>query len=135
MITTKGRYAVRVMLDLAQHEGESPVSLNEIAERQFISKKYLEAIMRNLVSAKLVEASRGKYGGYRLVRSPSDYPIGEILEAAEGPLAPVACLKPDAELCPIKDQCKSLPLWKRYDDLIADFFNSNTLQSVLEESA
>ena len=134
MITTKGRYAVRVMLDLAQQQPGTYVPLIGIAERQRISKKYLEAIMRSLVACNLVEGTRGKNGGYRLVKAPADYTIAEILEAAEGPLAPVACLRPDAQACDYAPQCKSLPLWKRYDAMIEDFFRANTLQSVLEES-
>ena len=134
MISSKGRYAVRVMLDLAMQEKGATISLTDIAKRQLISKKYLEAIMRNLVAAHLVEGTRGKNGGYTLVREPANYTIAEILEASEGPLAPVACLQPGAPTCNMAGKCMTLPLWKRYDAMIAAFFTENTLQSVLDES-
>lgn len=99
MISTKGRYALRVMIDLAQHKDEEYVPLNEIAIRQEISEKYLEIVLKILVKKKLLKGRRGKGGGYQLTREPSEYTIGEILELAEGNLATVACLVPGAEVC------------------------------------
>ena len=132
MISTRGRYAVRVMLDLAQQEPGLFVSLNDVAKRQSISKKYLEAIVHSLAEAQLVEGARGKNGGYRLTREPADYPIVEILEAAEGSLSPVACLKSDADPCELAEGCLTLPLWQRYYEIIREFFAKNTLQDVLD---
>ena len=99
MISTKGRYALRVMIDLAQHKDEEYVPLNEIAIRQEISEKYLEIVLKILVKKKLLKGRRGKGGGYQLTRESSEYTIGEILELAEGNLATVACLVPGAEVC------------------------------------
>lgn len=127
MITTKGRYALRMMIDLAEHEGDGFIPLKSIAERQELSIKYLEIIVRDLVSGGLVKSVSGKGGGYKLTRKPSDYPVGEIIEVMEGTLAPVACLEEGAETCPRAGICKTLPMWKEYNALIRDFFFSKTL--------
>lgn len=132
MISTKARYALRVMADLAQHQGENTyIPLKEIAARQEISEKYLEIILKILVRDKLLVGLRGKGGGYMLTRAPKDYVIGEIIERTDGPLAPVACLIPDAEDCPRKDGCITLPLWQKYDALVHDFFYHITLEDLL----
>ena len=107
MISTKGRYAVRVMIDLAEHKDEKNVPLKDIAERQMISKKYLEAIVKDLVSAKLIKGSSGKGGGYKLIKNPDEYIVGEILESTEGPLASVACIADKTYDCPRKDFCQN----------------------------
>lgn len=122
MISTKARYSLRVMVDLAQHQEETYVPLKEIAKRQKISEKYLEIILKMLVKGKIVKGLRGKGGGYRLTRMPKEYTVGEIIELTEGPLSPVACLMPDAETCPRNEECITLPLWKKYNALIHDFF-------------
>ena len=122
MISTKGRYALRVMIDLAEHDGEGYVPLKDIAERQMISKKYLEIIVKDLVNGNLVTGVSGKGGGYCLQKAPEDYSVGEILEATEGPLAPVACLAGDSAPCPRAAECRTLPLWAEYDKLTHDFF-------------
>ena len=122
MISTKGRYALRVMIDLAQHKDEEYVPLNEIAIRQEISEKYLEIVLKILVKKKLLKGRRGKGGGYT---------IGEILELAEGNLATVACLVPGAEVCSREEQCITLPLWKKFDGMVHDFFYEITLEDVL----
>ena len=122
MISTRGRYALRVMLDLAENDNGSYIPLKDIAERQEISKKYLEIIVKDLVRGGLLTAVSGKGGGYRLSRDPEDYPIGEIIELMEGPLAPVACLADDAAACSRSENCLTLPLWKEYYQLIHDFF-------------
>ena len=101
MISTKGRYALRIMIDLAQHSDEGNVALKDIAERQHISKKYLEIIVRELVRGGMLEGISGKGGGYRLCRRPEEYTVFEIIELMEGTLAPVACLEKDAKACPL----------------------------------
>lgn len=132
MISTKGRYALRVMVDLAEQHTEEFVPLNEIAERQGISIKYLEIIIKLLVSEKLLKGHRGKGGGYKLTRSPEEYKIGEILEITEGALASVACLTADAEECPRKDVCRTLPMWTKFDTLVHDFFYSLSLKDLMK---
>ena len=131
MISTKGRYALRVMIDLAQHEGEAFIPLKDISERQQLSKKYLEILVRDLVKGKMIAGSSGKGGGYRLLRRPEEYPVGEILERMEGPLNAVACLAEGAEPCPRAAECLTLPLWTEYDRLTHDFFYSKTLKDLL----
>ena len=130
MFSTKGRYALRVMIDLAQHEGEGNIPLKSIADRQEISKKYLEIIVKELVKGGLVNGVSGKGGGYSLSRKPEDYTVGEILELMEGTLAPVACLE-DAGKCPRAEECLTLPMWKEYYQLSRDFFFSKKLSDLL----
>ena len=130
MISTKGRYALRVMLDIADHESGGPVPLISVAERQGISKKYLEILVRELVSAKFLVGVSGKGGGYRLTRRPEEYTVGEILERMEGTLASVACLKADAEPCPRAENCRTLPLWTEFDALVRGFFGSKKLSDL-----
>ncbi|MDY5022970.1 MAG: Rrf2 family transcriptional regulator [Blautia sp.] len=131
MISTKGRYALRVMIDLAQYPTEEYVPLKDIAARQEISEKYLEIILKVLVKKKLLKGLRGKGGGYRLTRSPKDYTVGEILELTEGTISQVACLMPDAEKCPREDSCITLPLWKKLNGLIHNFFYNITLEDLI----
>ena len=131
MISTKARYALRVMVDLAQHRENGYVPLKEIAMRQEISEKYLEIILKILVKDKIIKGLRGKGGGYLLTRSPKEYTVGEIIESTEGTLAPVACLMPDAEACPRMEECITLPLWKKYNDLTRDFFYHITLDDLM----
>ena len=129
MISTRGRYALRVMIDLAEHDGGA--TLRDIAERQQISKKYLEIIMKSMVAGGLVTGTSGKGGGYQLTRKPEDYSVGEILELMEGSLAAVACLEKGAEPCPRAAFCKTLPIWAEYDRLTHDFFYSKRLSELL----
>ncbi|MBO4934977.1 MAG: Rrf2 family transcriptional regulator [Clostridia bacterium] len=131
MISTKGRYALRVMLDLAEH-ADGPTPLKEIAERQEISKKYLEIIVRELVRAKLIRGSSGKGGGYTLCRAPEEYTVGEILALTEGTLAAVACLAEGAEKCPRAAKCRTLPMWSELDGLIHDYFYSKKLSDLMK---
>ena len=131
MISTKGRYALRVMIDLAEHDQGQPVPLKDIAERQGISKKYLEIIVKELVDGKLVKGASGKGGGYVLLRKPEEYSIGEIVELMEGTLAPVACLQKDAEECPRYASCVTLPLWQKLDQLVHDFLYQKKLTDLL----
>lgn len=131
MISTKGRYAVRFMIDLAEQPADVPVPLEDVARRQAISKKYLETIVSFLVKAKLVKGSSGKGGGYRLIRKPAEYTVGEILKITEGTLATVACLDEEAEVCPREDFCKTLPMWKKYDAMVHDFFYGITIEDLV----
>ncbi|MCI7801989.1 MAG: RrF2 family transcriptional regulator [Floccifex porci] len=132
-ISTRGRYALRVMIDLAQNASEGYVPMKEVANRQGISLKYLERIMPSLSKNKLVEGVHGNKGGYRLMRDPKDYTVKEILQISEGDLAPVACLECGSDPCPRKDNCKTLPLWEDFQKKIYDYFNNITLQDLVED--
>lgn len=131
MITTRGRYAVRVLLDLAENNTGSYIPLKDIAARQSISKKYLEIIVKDMVAGGLLIGASGKGGGYMLSRAPEDYVIGEVLELMEGPLAPVSCLAGTAAPCPRAASCETLPLWAEYDKLTHDFFYGKRLSDLL----
>lgn len=133
MISTKGRYALRVMQDLAEHGDGGYIPLKDIAARQEISKKYLEIIVKDLVSGGLITGVSGKGGGYKLCRKPEEYPIGEILERMEGPLATVACLHDGTVSCPRADRCRTLPIWAEYDRMTHDFFYGKTLSDVIRK--
>ncbi len=130
-VTSKGRYALRVMIDLAQHPDEGFVSLKTVAERQGISMKYLEMIVSSLKKAELVESTRGKEGGYRLSRSPADYSVGEILRCLEDNLAPVSCIKDGEIQCDKASACITLPMWKELDDLTNAYLDGVSLQDLL----
>lgn len=132
MISTKGRYAVRVMLDLAENDNGRYIPLKEVASRQGISKKYLEIIVRDLVVGGLLKGTSGKGGGYRLVKAPEEYTIGEIIELTEGPLSAVACLMEGAPPCPRADSCETLSLWAQYDKLTHDFFYGRKLSDMMK---
>ncbi len=131
MISTKGRYAIRVMIDIADQNSDDFVPLKDIAERQEISKKYLEIIMRDLVRGGFLIGVSGRGGGYKLCRKPDDYTIGEILEFMEGSLAPVACLAENANSCPRASYCKTLPMWTEYDNMMHDFFFGKTIADLV----
>ena len=134
MISTRGRYALRVMIDLAEHRENGYVPLKDISERQQISKKYLEIIVRDLVRGKMIAGVSGKGGGYTLSREPEEYPVGEILELMEGSLATVACLSCGAAPCPRAADCQTLPMWAEYDRLTHDFFYGKKLSDLLQDS-
>ena len=127
IVSTKGRYALRVMIDLAEHQAERYVPLKEVAVRQDISEKYLENILKVLVQNGFLEGLRGKGGGYRLTRSPDQYTVAEILLLTEGSLAPVSCLTPGAPACERMANCRTYTMWKGLNDLIADYFGKITL--------
>lgn len=132
MISTKGRYAIRVMIDLAEQEKGKFIPLKDVAERQGISKKYLEIIVKDLVRGGLVVGASGKGGGYRLLRSPEEYSIGEILDMTENAaMTTVACLADDAVSCPRAAACQTLPMWEEYDRLTHDFFYGKKLTDLL----
>lgn len=134
MISTKGRYALRVMIDLAEHQTGEYIPLKAIAQRQGISEKYLESILKALVRENLLTGVRGKGGGYRLTRAPETYTVGEILRLTEGSLAPVACLEDRAESCSRMAECRTLPMWKKLDALIQNFFDGITLADLMGPS-
>ncbi len=121
MISTKGRYALRVLVDMAEHQTDSFVPLKEIARRQEISEKYLESIVKSLVQGGILEGLRGKGGGYRLVRSPEQLTVAEVLRFTEGPLSSVSCLQPGASACPRAGICRTLELWKGLDQVVEDY--------------
>lgn len=131
MISTKGRYALRVMIDLAEHNDGNYIPLKDTAERQEISKKYLEAIVKEMVNGGLIVGISGKGGGYRLVRDPGDYTVGEILELMEGPLAPVACIVGKKNECPRRGYCQTLPMWQEFYDMVHEFFYGKKLTDLL----
>ncbi|MCR4962786.1 MAG: Rrf2 family transcriptional regulator [Firmicutes bacterium] len=133
MISTRGRYAIRVMLDLAKNKTGGYTPLKDIAARQGISKKYLEIIVKEMVAGGLLVGASGKGGGYKLCREPQDYTIGEILERMEGSLNSVACLSAGAAPCPRAMDCETLSLWAEYDKLTHDFFYGKRLSDLLQK--
>ena len=132
MISTRGRYAIRLMIDLAENDKGSYVPLKDVAERQEISKKYLEIIVRDLVKSGLITGTSGKGGGYKLCRKPEEYTIGEILELMEGTLATVACLACEAKKCPRSDICKTLPMWSEFNNITHDYFFGKRLSDLVQ---
>jgi len=132
-ISTRGRYALRVMIDLAEHYNGNYIRLKDIVERQDISQKYLEGIMTDLSKSGLVEGQHGKGGGYKLNRAPVDYTVGEILRITEGDLAPIACLEKDAVHCLRTQECRTLPMWKKLYKMINDFFDGVSLADLMRE--
>ena len=130
-VTSKGRYALRVMLDLAQHREDGFVSLKTVADRQGISMKYLEMIVGCLKKAELLESSRGKEGGYRLNREDADYSVGEILRSIEDNLAPVSCIKDGSVTCDQAAGCLTVPMWKELDEITNEYLDSVTLADLL----
>lgn len=132
MISTKGRYAIRFMIDLAEQPADRPVPLSETATRQGISKKYLESVVKILVQSGLVKGASGKGGGYWLTRLPKEYTVDDILSPTEGSLVPVACLEKNTMPCEKSSTCKTLPMWQKYDTLTHDFFQSITLEDLMK---
>lgn len=131
LISTKGRYALRVMIDLAEHQADGFIPLKVIAQRQGISEKYLENIIKLLVKDKLLTGIRGKGGGYRLEKAPEEYTVGSILRITEDSMAPVACLEPGADVCTRAAGCRTLPMWRGLDKLIRDYFENITLADLM----
>lgn len=135
LISTKGRYALRVMIDLADHRTDEFISLKGIAERQEISEKYLESIIRMLVKARVLESLRGKGGGYRLRKAPEQYTVGSILRLTEETLAPVSCLEDGADVCPRMTKCRTLPLWQGLNKVINDYLDQVTIADLMEHGS
>ena len=134
IISTKGRYALEVLVDLAEHSEEGYIPLKEITERQGISLKYLESIMTVLSKAGLVDGVHGRGGGYRLNRSASDYYLGEILRLTEGNLAPVSCVGVNAEPCEKASACKTLPIWNGLNDVINEYLDKISLADIMSHA-
>ena len=134
LISTRGRYALRVMADLAGQPPEAYIPLKEIAQRQGISEKYLEAAIKLLVRGALVSGLRGKGGGYRLTRPPEGYTAGEVLRLTEGSLAPVACLENGAAPCPRADTCPTLPLWQGLERVIFQYLEGVTIADLMRQA-
>ena len=134
IVSTKGRYALRVMLSFAQRGGDEYIPLKEIAEAEDISQKYLESIMTILSKAGFVDAVHGKGGGYRLNRKPEDYTVGSILKLTEGSLAAVSCTSQGAAACSRTTCCQTLPMWEKLDKMINDFFEGITVADLLKDS-
>lgn len=133
MISTRGRYAIRIMLDLAEHDTGKYIPLKDIAERQEISKKYLEIIVKDMVAGGILIGASGKGGGYKLCRKPEEYSVGEILDLMEGNMAPVACIVGNDVVCPRKDGCRTLPMWEEYDKMVHDFFYGKKLSDLIKK--
>ena len=133
MISTKGRYALRVLIDMAEHQSGGYIPLKEIAKRQGISEKYLESIVKTLVKGGVVEGMRGKGGGYRLCKSPDQFTAGHILRLMEGSLAPVSCLNSGNVPCERASECRTLSLWAGLNDVINNYLDQYTLASLLRE--
>lgn len=131
LVSTKGRYALRIMIDLAEHQTEGFTPLKVVAERQGISEKYLERIIKLLVKAKLLTGLRGKGGGYKLTKAPEEYTVGSILRLTEESMAPVACLEPDAESCPHAADCRTISLWRGLDQVISDYLDNITIADLV----
>lgn len=130
-ISTKGRYALRIMLDLAQNSKGEYIPLKEISSRQGITIKYMEQIVPMLTKAGLVRSLRGNNGGYMLSREPEEYTVGEILRCAEGSLAPIACLEDEPNRCPRREQCNTIAFWEGMRDVVYEYADGKTLKDLL----
>ena len=133
IVSTRGRYALRVLVEMAEHSSDERISLKEISEKQGISQKYMESIMTLLSKNGFVDAIHGKGGGYMLNRKPEEYRIGDILRLTEGTLAPVACLEKNAEQCPKQNVCRTVGMWRKLDELIESYLDSVTIADLMKE--
>ena len=132
IVSTRGRYALRVLVEMAEHSPDERIPLKEISERQAISQKYMESIMTLLSKNGFVDAIHGKGGGYMLNRKPEEYRVGDILRLTEGTLAPVACLEKDADKCPKENVCRTVGMWRKLDDLIETYLDSVTIADLMK---
>ena len=132
LISTRGRYALRVLLDLAEHRNDGYIAMKKVAERQGLSLKYIEKIMPVLSKNNYVDGIHGKGGGYRLVREPGEYKVGDILRRAEGDLAPVSCLSCNAEKCERAETCPTLPMWTEFHNMVNNYFDGITLADLMK---
>lgn len=135
LVSTKGRYALRVMIDLAEHQTDGFIPLKVIAQRQDISEKYLESIINQLAKAKLLSGARGKGGGYRLSKAPEQYTVESILRITENSMAPVSCLDSGADTCPRAAECRTLSMWKGLDKLITEYFENISLADLMHSDS
>ncbi len=133
MISTRGRYALRILVDLAENRNDGYITLKEVADRQEISEKYLESIVKDLVKDGIIEGLRGKGGGYRLARPADEINVLDILRSADGTMAPVACLEEGSEPCSRADDCRTLPLWKGLDKVVSEYLGGFTVQDLVQE--
>ena len=133
-VSTRGRYALRVMIDIAENSNGNYISMKSVAERQSISLKYLERILPVLVANELLTGVQGKGGGYKLTREPKDYTVSEILKLTEGDLAPVACLECDAKICEQRKDCRTFPLWNELNKRITSYLDSVTLADLMKKA-
>lgn len=133
LISTKGRYSLRVMIDLAEHRSDGYIPLKVIADRQQISEKYLESIIKLLVKDRLLTALRGKGGGYKLTKEPEQYTVGSILRLTEESLAPVSCLEPGADACSRAAECRTLSMWQGLDRVINDYLDRITIADLIQK--
>ena len=133
IVSTRGRYALRVLVEMAEHSSDERIPLKEISEKQGISQKYMESIMTLLSKNGFVDAIHGKGGGYMLNRKPEEYRIGDILRLTEGTLAPVACLEKNAEQCPKHNVCRTVGMWRKLDELIESYLDSVTIADLMKE--
>ena len=131
LISTKGRYALRVLIDMAEHSGSEYIKLKDIANRQEISEKYLEIIVKELVRNNILVGLRGKGGGYRLSKSPDAIVVGEVLRIMEGGLAPVACLENESFVCPRVSECRTVEFWKGLDSVIRKYTDGYTIADLM----
>ncbi|MDD6102158.1 MAG: Rrf2 family transcriptional regulator [Clostridiales bacterium] len=131
-ISTKGRYALRILIDMAENDNGQYIPMKSIAARQEISLKYLEKILPLLVEGKMIEGVHGKGGGYRLTRKPEEYVVGDVLRAAEGNLAPVSCLECDSTGCEKSESCRTLPLWKGLDKVVNEYLSGVTIADLMK---
>lgn len=135
LISTKGRYALRIMIDLAEHDEGGYIPMKEVAQRQQISLKYIEKIMPVLTKSEFVEGLHGKGGGYRLVKEPKEYRVGDILKATEGSLAPVSCLVCEEQECDRAEDCRTLFMWVKCKEMLEEYFNSITLSELMKSQS
>lgn len=133
IVSTRGRYALRVLIDMAEHAEAERIPLKEIAERQNISQKYIESIMTLLSKNHFVDGVHGKGGGYKLNRKPEEYKVGELLRLTEGTLAPVACLEAGAEKCARESECRTLPMWAKLDSLVNGYLDTVSIADLMRK--
>ena len=133
IVSTRGRYALRVLVEMAEHSPDERIPLKEISEKQGISQKYMESIMTLLSKNGFVDAIHGKGGGYKLNRKPEEYRIGDILRLTEGTLAPVACLEKNADQCPKQNVCRTVGMWRKLDELIETYLDSVTIADLMKK--
>ena len=133
IVSTRGRYALRVLVEMAEHSSDERIPLKEISEKQGISQKYMESIMTLLSKNGFVDAIHGKGGGYKLNRKPEEYRIGDILRLTEGTLAPVACLEKNADQCPKQNVCRTVGMWRKLDELIETYLDSVTIADLMKK--
>ena len=131
LISTRGRYALRVLIDLAEHQTDNYIPMKDVAQRQGISLKYLEKILPVLTKNHYIEGIQGKGGGYKLTRKPEEYKVGDILRLTEGDLAPVACLECGAAPCERAEDCRTLSMWSKFHNLMNDYFDGVTIADLM----